>query len=139
MAVDRVHRHGAVRSRARAAGPARPRRSAPFRAGMSRGGIRVLEPGVLTTIQDRGRCGWAHLGVPRSGPVDRRGFALANRLVGNWPGAAVLEVTLGGPTLAFDVAAWVAVAGGLVQVAVDARPVGMDVAVAVPAGAVLRI
>ena len=57
----------------------------------------VLEAGTLTTVQDRGRAGFAHLGVPRAGALDAPAAALANRLVGNDPDAALLEVTAGGP------------------------------------------
>lgn len=56
----------------------------------------VVEPGLLTTVQDQGRPGLAALGVPHSGACDRRAHRLANRLVGNDENAAVLEVTLGG-------------------------------------------
>ena len=58
--------------------------------------LAVLATGPLTTVQDAGRPGRAALGVGRSGAADRGACALANRLVGNPPGAAVLEVTLGG-------------------------------------------
>ncbi len=61
--------------------------------------LTVLAPGPLTTVQDRGRPGLAALGVGRSGAADRASAALANRLVGNPPDAAVLEVTLGGLAL----------------------------------------
>lgn len=61
--------------------------------------LHVLEPGPLTTIQDAGRPGQAALGIGRSGACDRRSYALANRLVGNDVGAAVLEVTFGGLVL----------------------------------------
>jgi biotin-dependent carboxylase-like uncharacterized protein len=58
--------------------------------------LTVLSPGPLTTVQDRGRPGLGGIGVGRSGAADRGAAALANRLVGNDPGAAVLEATLGG-------------------------------------------
>jgi biotin-dependent carboxylase-like uncharacterized protein len=58
--------------------------------------LEVLAPGALTTVQDGGRVGWAHLGVPRAGALDAPAAALANRLVGNPPDAAVLETLLGG-------------------------------------------
>lgn len=61
--------------------------------------IRVLAPGPLTTVQDAGRNGWRHVGVARSGALDPEAAALANRLVGTADNAAVLEVTLLGPTL----------------------------------------
>jgi biotin-dependent carboxylase-like uncharacterized protein len=101
--------------------------------------IRVREPGLLTTVQDLGRGGLAHLGVPAAGAADRRAFALANRLVGNRPGAAALEVTLAGPELSFDAGAVVALTGGRAAADLDGRPVPMDVAVPVETGQVLRV
>ena len=56
----------------------------------------VEEPGLLTTPQDEGRVGRAAIGVGRSGACDRASYRLANRLVGNHPGAVALEVTFGG-------------------------------------------
>jgi biotin-dependent carboxylase-like uncharacterized protein len=73
--------------------------------------IEVVDPGPLTTVQDRGRPGLAHLGVPPSGAVDPRALALANALVRNLPGAAVLEATLVGPRLRFERPTLVALAG----------------------------
>ena len=61
--------------------------------------LEVLAAGPLTTVQDGGRAGQAALGVSPSGACDRRAYALANRLVGNAPGAAVLEATFGGLAL----------------------------------------
>ncbi|MGY1812534.1 5-oxoprolinase subunit C family protein [Blastococcus sp. SYSU D00820] len=58
--------------------------------------LTVLAPGPLTTVQDLGRPGQAGLGIGRSGACDRGAATLANRLLGNDPGAAVLEVTAGG-------------------------------------------
>jgi KipI family sensor histidine kinase inhibitor len=60
--------------------------------------LRVVSAGVATSLQDRGRPGYAHLAVPGSGAVDRRSAELVNRLVGNPPDAAVLE-TAGGLVL----------------------------------------
>ncbi|WUJ73310.1 biotin-dependent carboxyltransferase family protein [Kribbella soli] len=73
--------------------------------------LTVLEPGPLATIQDRGRAGQAALGVPASGACDRSAYELANRLVGNRPGAATLEVTFGGLVLHADVDLVVAITG----------------------------
>jgi antagonist of KipI len=61
--------------------------------------LEVLDGGLLTTIQDRGRPDWTHLGVPESGAADPWSRAAANLLAGNEPGAAVLEATIVGPTL----------------------------------------
>jgi biotin-dependent carboxylase-like uncharacterized protein len=71
----------------------------------------VIDGGLATTIQDRGRLEWSHLGVPRSGAADPRSLAIANRLVGNDPGAAALEMTLVGPTLIARQSIVIALAG----------------------------
>jgi biotin-dependent carboxylase-like uncharacterized protein len=76
---------------------------------------RVLAPGTLTTVQDQGREGWRHLGVARAGALDPATAALANRLVGNPAGAAVLELTLSGPTLALPRPARIALCGATVE------------------------
>jgi biotin-dependent carboxylase-like uncharacterized protein len=58
--------------------------------------LRILRPGPLTTVQDLGRPGYARYGVPTCGAADSDALRLANALLGNPPGAAALEVTLGG-------------------------------------------
>ena len=73
--------------------------------------IEVLDPGLLTTIQDIGRPGYAHLGVPPSGAVDPVSLAIGNQLVGNPPGAPALEATLIGPRLRFARPTLVALVG----------------------------
>ena len=76
--------------------------------------IEILEPGPLTSAQDAfGRTQWRHLGVPVGGAADAWSARLANRLVGNPDGAALLEVTLGEAVIATDAAAWTALTGGL--------------------------
>lgn len=59
----------------------------------------IVDPGALTTVQDAGRVGWGRYGIPPSGPMDAAAFAAANRLAGNSPGTAALEITLTGPVL----------------------------------------
>jgi len=61
--------------------------------------LRVISPGMLTTIQDRGRIGFQHLGVPASGALDDVALAAANALVGNAPDEAALEIFYRGPVL----------------------------------------
>lgn len=73
--------------------------------------VEIVRPGPFATVQDGGRTGWAHLGVPRSGAFDRRAHAQANRLVGNDSGAPVVEVLLGGLVFRTDSAVTVAVTG----------------------------
>ncbi|MFC5219364.1 biotin-dependent carboxyltransferase family protein [Streptomyces coerulescens] len=106
---------------------------------MSDHALSVVRAGALTTVQDLGRPGHAHLGVPRSGALDPPAAALVNRLVGNVPEAAVLETTLNGCTLRPRSAVTVAVAGAPCRVTVDGRPVAWGAPVHVPAGALLDI
>jgi antagonist of KipI len=73
--------------------------------------IHVLDPGALTTVQDLGRPGHGALGVAPSGALDRWSLRTANRLVGNEDDVAGLEITMRGPTLAFESDAVVAIAG----------------------------
>lgn len=61
--------------------------------------VKILAPGGYTTVQDKGRFGFQHMGVPMSGALDQTAFALANLLVGNPEHAAVLELTVMGPSL----------------------------------------
>jgi antagonist of KipI len=75
-------------------------------------GLLALEPGLLTTVQDLGRRGWAAYGVPAAGAVDEEALRLANRLAGNAEGAAALEITLVGPVLRASGSLDVAVVGG---------------------------
>ncbi|MGP3959050.1 biotin-dependent carboxyltransferase family protein [Nonomuraea sp. 3N208] len=100
--------------------------------------IEVLAPGPYATVQDLGRPGYAHLGVPHSGAADAASLRLANRLVGNAEGTAGIELTFGMARLRFRAGAWVALAGA----AVPAGPVqgaGMGVPFWVPEGAELRL
>jgi biotin-dependent carboxylase-like uncharacterized protein len=73
--------------------------------------LTVLETGPLATIQDRGRPGQGSFGVPVSGACDQHSYELANRLVGNLPGAAAIEVTFGGLALCAESDAIVAITG----------------------------
>jgi biotin-dependent carboxylase-like uncharacterized protein len=101
--------------------------------------LEVRGVGASVLVQDRGRPGWAHLGVPRSGALDRPAADLANRLVGNDPDAACLEVLLGGLVLATDSACWSVVAGASCPVEVGGRPSEFGGPVRVGAGAELRL
>jgi biotin-dependent carboxylase-like uncharacterized protein len=101
--------------------------------------VEVLDPGALTTVQDLGRPGWAHLGVPRSGALDQPALRLANRLVGNPEAAAVLETTLSGVALRAGTATALAVTGAHCDVRVDARPVSWGAAVPVASGSEILV
>lgn len=99
--------------------------------------LTVVRSGALTTVQDSGRRGHAHLGVPRSGALDVPAMRLANRLLGNAPEAAVLETTLTGCAVRPDRTVTVVVGGAPCPVTVDGRPAPWGAPVRVPAGAVL--
>ncbi len=101
--------------------------------------IEVIKAGALTTIQDRGRFGWAHLGVPCAGALDTPALARANALVGNDPDAAGLEITLTGCTLRFRTPAVVAVTGAPAALAVDGEDQPRHTPFPVRATATLRI
>jgi biotin-dependent carboxylase-like uncharacterized protein len=101
--------------------------------------VRVVRPGPLTTVQDAGRSGVAALGVPRAGALDQPARALANRLVGNAPQAAVLETTLGGVALRALTPLVAAVTGAPAPVRVDGRPAPWGAPLRLAAGAVLEL
>jgi biotin-dependent carboxylase-like uncharacterized protein len=84
--------------------------------------IRVKAPGLSTTVQDLGRPGYYHLGIPISGAMDRLALASANLLVGNDEGAAGLEIVFLGPELEFTAAATVAVTGAAMVPKVNGEP-----------------
>ena len=73
--------------------------------------LEVVEPGLLTTVQDAGRPAWTHLGVPVGGACDRWSLAVANRLLDQPPDTPALEATLVGPTLAVRAPTVIALAG----------------------------
>lgn len=73
--------------------------------------IEVLSPGLFSTVQDLGRMGQQHLGVPVGGAMDRLAARKANFLVGNPASTPVIEMTLKGPRLRFHQDLWVATVG----------------------------
>lgn len=100
--------------------------------------IKVLKPGLATSVQDLGREGYYHLGIPPSGALDQYALSVANQLVGNPAGAAALECTLLGPELEFQQDALVAVSGAHMTPRVDGVEMHHDTAFTVKAGQVLR-
>ncbi|MEV7383815.1 biotin-dependent carboxyltransferase family protein [Streptomyces lydicus] len=104
---------------------------------MSDRAFSVVRAGALTTVQDLGRPGHAHLGVPRSGALDAPAHRLGNRLVGNPESAATLETMLTGCAVRVRRATTVAVTGAPCPVTVDGRPAPWGAPCHVPAGAVL--
>ena len=84
--------------------------------------IRVIKPGFYTTVQDRGRFDYRHLGVPSGGVMDKLAFETANKIVQNTPDAAVLEITMTGPELLFDTSARIAVTGAYMSPLLNDTP-----------------
>ncbi|MDT0305881.1 biotin-dependent carboxyltransferase family protein [Streptomyces sp. DSM 44917] len=101
--------------------------------------LTVVRAGALTTVQDAGRAGHAHLGVPRSGALDGPAHRLANRLVGNAPEAAALETTLDGCAVRLSAPATAAVTGAPCAVTVNGRPAAWGAPFRARAGAVVEV
>jgi len=99
--------------------------------------VKVIKAGLATTIQDLGRPGYYHLGIPVSGAMDRLALRAANLLVGNPEGAAGLEAVFMGPELEFTQDAMVAVTGADLPPKVDGEPQPGWTAFAVKSGQVL--
>ncbi len=99
--------------------------------------IKVLHHGVATSVQDLGRPGYFHLGIPMGGAMDRYAMRAANLLVGNDEGAAGLESVFMGPKLEFTDDALVAVTGGDMPAKIDGEAVPSWTAFKVKAGQVL--
>jgi len=100
--------------------------------------ITILQPGLLTTVQDFGRIGYQQFGVPVSGAVDPRAMSVANILVGNEENEAVLECTMMGPQIRFDAANVIAITGGNLGPTLDNQPIDNYAAIRVEAGQTLR-
>jgi antagonist of KipI len=99
--------------------------------------VTVLKPGMLSTLQDRGRYGFQHLGVPVSGAMDSFSHRIANILAGNDADEATLEITLLGPRLRFEHDALIALCGADLSPAVDGTALPEGKPVRVRAGTVL--
>jgi antagonist of KipI len=100
--------------------------------------IEVVQPGLLTTIQDAGRPGFEVYGMPPSGPLDPFLAAIANKLVGNKPEAALLEFALLGPSLKFRKNCWVSLAAFSCSYLLDGDSVPEFSAFPVESGSVLQ-
>ena len=104
---------------------------------MSTPALEITEPGMLTTVQDRGRYGYQRSGVPVSGAMDEFALRAANLLVGNDQSAACLEMTVLGPTIRTLTDTWIAVTGADLSPQIDGEPVRRWQTVAAPAGSLL--
>jgi biotin-dependent carboxylase-like uncharacterized protein len=99
--------------------------------------IKVLHAGLATTVQDAGRTGYYHLGIPLSGALDQYSFRAANLLLGNPEDAAVLEMTMLGPKLEFTQDALIALTGAHLPAKLDGVAIPNYEVVAAKAGSVL--
>jgi urea carboxylase len=81
--------------------------------------LKIMQPGLSTSIQDLGRPGYFHLGIPIGGAMDRFALRVANMLVGNPEGAAGLEVVFMGPVIEFECDSLVAITGADLPAKVD--------------------
>src|SRR3954467_9516320 len=98
----------------------------------------VIRPGMLTTIQDLGRWGHQHSGVPVAGPMDSYSHRLANQLLGNDRGAAALEITLVGPEVEASEPTTCVVQGARFDAIVNGKAVDVRRPFVIPGGGRLR-
>lgn len=101
--------------------------------------ITFRKKGMLTTVQDQGRFGYQRYGMPVCGAMDRSAMELANLLVGNPRGEAVVEATIMGPTIVFDEPEVFAIAGGDFGPTLNGAPIENDRAYLAAAGDVLAL
>ncbi|MBK8966336.1 MAG: biotin-dependent carboxyltransferase family protein [Lewinellaceae bacterium] len=100
--------------------------------------LHILKPGLLDTIQDEGRYGHGHLGINRSGAMDRAGMAVANFLVGNPAGEAVLEMHFPAPEIRLDAPVLLALAGANFTARADGVSVPLHTPVLLQAGVSIK-
>ena len=100
--------------------------------------VRVVKPGLFTSVQDRGRFGYAHLGISPCGAADAVSLRIANLLVGNDEYAPALEMTLLGATVEFDEPTLVAISGANCECKVGSNRIEANCPVEIPAGSILQ-
>ncbi|AKP67489.1 biotin-dependent carboxyltransferase family protein [Companilactobacillus ginsenosidimutans] len=101
--------------------------------------VKVIKPGLSTTVQDLGRPGHQIEGFPESGAMDKFSYKLANLLVNNHKNSASLEFVLVGPTLKFNCDSFIAITGGHVDAKLNQQPIKQNEVVEVQAGSILEI
>ena len=99
--------------------------------------IKVIDPGLSTTVQDLGRFGYYHIGMPPSGSMDNFSHSVANLLAGNDPSAATLEMTYVGGRYAFGGDTVIAITGADMQPRLNGQEIPMWASVGVKSGDVL--
>lgn len=99
--------------------------------------IEVLSTGFYTTVQDLGRTGYHEYGVPYSGVMDKRSAKIANALVNNDKSAAVLEITMTGPKLKFNINTIISIAGAHISPTINGVGIALNKGIVITAGDVL--
>lgn len=99
--------------------------------------LKLLKSGFYTTLQDEGRFGYRHNGVPVSGVMDIWVVQNANRLLENDKNAAVLEITMTGPTLQFEQETFIVLAGAEMSATLNNQPISNYKVYQVGAGDIL--
>ena len=101
--------------------------------------IKVIQPGLFTTIQDGGRHGFRNIGIPTSGFMDQESAWAANKLVNNNKYESLLEITLTGPTLIFNCNCVISITGGDFNPLINNLPVKMYQSINVSSGDILKL
>ena len=101
--------------------------------------IKVLKEGLFSTIQDSGRFGYKNIGIPVSGPMDQTSAKLANLILGNDESAAVLEMTLLGPTLEFLNDTYISITGADMNPMVNKKKVLLNETLLIKKGDILYL
>jgi len=101
--------------------------------------IKVLDPGLYSTIQDNGRYGYRNIGVPYSGFMDQDSAIEANKIIGNKVNESLLEITLMGPTLLFNDNYTLSITGGDFTPQLNDKKIEMYKPIEVKLGDVLKI
>ena len=101
--------------------------------------IKVIQPGLFTTIQDGGRHGYRNIGIPTSGFMDQESAWAANKIVDNDREESLIEITLKGPTLLFNNNCTISITGGDFNPLINGLPIKMYESINVKLGDTLKI
>lgn len=101
------------------------------------GQIKIISPGLMTTVQDLGRYGYQQYGVSVSGAMDYVAARIANILVGNDENEGLLEITIVGPKIEFLNDAVIAITGGDLEPIINNIPININKSVFVKSGDIL--
>ena len=101
--------------------------------------IKVIQPGLFTTIQDGGRHGYRNIGIPTSGFMDQESARAANKIVDNDREESLIEITLKGPTLLFNNNCTISITGGDFNPLINGMPIKMYESINVKLGDTLKI